>query len=1068
MSQVIFDSCRITNNIAMKNGGGIYYDTYSSGDYFANLNPTDSSIDLDSLTIIEGNSADLGGGMYMLIKTISNGGHPEIYNPSGDTITINLNVNGAKIRNNSSTNGGGVYMIRTDMVYHSSINLNYGNIADNTASSFGGGIYASGGIAINVGDASISDSLKVISNSAKYGGGIYISDGDIIVNNGFVGMENKPNMSIGGNGGAIYLNNGNITVNGGHVDYNQANRANNEGGSGGAFYAEDGTATINGGSISYNKAELNGGGFYVNAPNSSALTTIRNGAFISKNEATNGSGGGIYAQQGNVEFSDGYIQYNYASEQGGGIYIGSTGALALKGSAHLLGNHVPSGHEGGGVYLKGVLTIGEQLPEEQLGIIDAQYNFAHTLTGSETAEEYATSGIADSTRNNVYLPEPEVRDDHTDVITIIENGIKLDSKIGFSVPHGNVPVIYCAYSPTSRAYLHQFSTGQDYQYSVFDDTDRYTAVQYDNVSSLDPDHVYLYGFWTNEVTGDTEEDYCEVDLSEFDNDTILITTPCELAYFISWVNGRSNLTPHPNANAKLMADIDMSEFGWVPIGHLTQGYKGHFDGNGHTVSGIISMLNTEYTDYGFFGRLNGGTVKNLFIKDATYLIEKKKNHQLYIGAIAGTTAAGSVIENCEASAVIFSDTLNTVMGGLVGKQDGGVLHSSIGIAEITGNLIGGLVGDLESGGNLRNSFANAKLNRMENADAYYGGLIGKNSGTVENCYVRLLDNTVLSDSDFGILVGDNTDGTVNYCYAPDGMTHYKVTGAAPNGSGTYGITQLPYLYKHRDTQVDANNDYVPTGTDADKQLMIVLNRWVDTINSKQSAINYTKWGRPWQESDAQKPLNDDYPILKMPMGEAVAAEAGDPYLYYNPVDSLLVRYTDAESAIWVYRNPSDTVRGDNSTSAAKLYIAEDVVLLNANALKAYVGITLDNSAGAGGAYPTYFPGVPDATDWHMIATPLSDAPIGINYDNGTYDFDYGHPSGMPYYLFYPKDDAKHGYFPSHRFGKEYPGSAATIEEGNYYTEWDFYSYYEPEYHWINFKRNSASHGGRPLQHRLLW
>jgi hypothetical protein len=64
---------------------------------------------------------------------------------------------------------------------------------------------------------------------------------------------------------------------------------------------------------------------------------------------------------------------------------------------------------------------------------------------------------------------------------------------------------------------------------------------------------------------------------------------------------------------------------------------------------------------------------------------------------------------------------------------------------------------------------------------------------------------------------------------------------------------------------------------------------------------------------------------------------------------------------------------------------------------------------------------------------------------------------MPYYLFYPKADAKHGYFPSHRFDESYPSSDATIEAGSYYQEWDFYSYYEPEYHWINFKRNSNSH-----------
>jgi hypothetical protein len=226
-------------------------------------------------------------------------------------------------------------------------------------------------------------------------------------------------------------------------------------------------------------------------------------------------------------------------------------------------------------------------------------------------------------------------------------------------------------------------------------------------------------------------------------------------------------------------------------------------------------------------------------------------------------------------------------------------------------------------------------------------------------------------------------------------------------------------------------------------------------------VTYTKWGRPWHENDNVKPLNDDFPILRMPMCEAVGAKVGDPYLYYNPVDSLLVRYTDDESAVWLYRNPSDVVRGDNSASDAKLYIAEDVALINLNELNAYVGITLDNSAGGNGANPTYgyMLGITtDATDWHMISTPLTDAPVGIDYsDNGSYDFSWGHPEGMPYYLFYPKADAKHGYFPSHRFGENYPSSDATIEAGNYYQEWDFYAYSEPNYHWINFKRNSNSH-----------
>jgi hypothetical protein len=210
----------------------------------------------------------------------------------------------------------------------------------------------------------------------------------------------------------------------------------------------------------------------------------------------------------------------------------------------------------------------------------------------------------------------------------------------------------------------------------------------------------------------------------------------------------------------------------------------------------------------------------------------------------------------------------------------------------------------------------------------------------------------------------------------------------------------------------------------------------------------------------------------MPEYEACAAKVGDPYIYYGLVDDLMADHTAANEAIWMYKS-SENVTGDNSLSDALLYIAEDVALLNENELTAYVGITLDNSAGAGAADPTYAEELNmggDATDWHMVSSSLSDAPIGINYTTGdAYDFDWGHPSGMPYYRFYPKGDAKCSYFPGMTYDWAManvqsdgtylynPDDSAPAANGNYYQEWDFYSYDEVNYHWINFKRNSASH-----------
>ena len=1094
---------QVNNNTAVASGGGLY--------------AANGNVSITGVGTINNNSARDGGAGYVA--------------GSSATLTLNGTGNGLQVNNNSASysstsygNGGGFYVGGGNVSISGKCTIN-----GNTASDDGGGFYTTGGtVTLNGANCVISNNTAEwwgggiraggsvsISNGHIYnnlgkkrGGGVYVSGGNFTMNGGTIGgttaQGNTTNTS--GEGGGLYMSSGTATITGGSISGNTAPSGNGggvymNGGTcilsngaaiggtsatyansaklGGGVYSNGGTITVRGGKIQRNTADLAGGGIYTNGDsgvvNMEKQTTKADQlSYIEYNTAQ--QGGGIFASRGVVNFSDGFIQYNFASDAGGGIYVDGSdtdeniyGKLYLRGSANLYRNYVPEGHSGGGVYLKGVVQIGEQVSNPSLlGTIRVQENYA-----GDSYEYYSPTGdtinnLTANTRNNIYLPDPDtVHSDnltrpHRGVITLVENGINIEkTRVGFSVPHGFVPVIYSDYSSTSRDYLHQFSTGRANQYAVFDDSRHYIAVQYSNQPEIfDPDHVYLYGFWSNEVTGSEDDEYCYVDPETFD--PMNIATPCELAFFISYVNGLNNQTAHPYADGRLVADIDMSAFGWVPIGHLTQGYHGHFDGNGHTVSGILSLLNTEYTDYGFFGNLNGGTVENLFVKDARFSIEvRDDNKQVYIGGIAGHSNGG-VIENCEVQSIMYAEDTRTIMGGVIGEMAMGTVHSVCAMPAMTGNTMGGLVGQLVKG-TLQNSFANGKF-VCENNGYYSGGLVGScNSGSlVENCYVRLQGVTGTT-SRFGVFVGNNSGGAIKFCYAPSGYTNYMATGNDPTGHGNYAVSELPYLYAHRDTQVTLvageDNVYVPEGDDVDKQMLVALNRWVDTINSTQSAIEYTSWGRPWQESDVLKFVNDDYPVLKMPVAEAVAAKQNDPYLYYSGIDNLLSLYTGANESMWLYRTPDDTVRGNNASSNAKLYIDENVVLINNNPLKAYVGITLDNSAGSAGANPTYFTDVTDATDWHMVSTSLSNAPMGINYtDAAAYEFDYTHPEGMPYYRFYPKTDAKHGYFPSHRYGTTYSADdSSPVVGGNYYTEWDFYSYYEPEYHWINFKRNSASH-----------
>ena len=856
-------------NAASSNGGGVYMDggdflmkagTIGWGSTtFKNTAVNGAGVFMNGGSFkmkngyLRGNYASgNGGGVYSVggICEVtggyigqSNNSHNEAVNgggiySAGGVVTIDNDSTAVYIEYNKATNGGGIYTTAGGSITIEKTDSSRAvEIRNNEATNNGGGVFAGGMITISGGNV-------LLNKSAVRGGGVYVDGGTFNFNNGVIGgttAEGNRTTGSGSFGGGLFMNSGTANIAGGTISGNQTDRQGQGGGIymnggtctlsngatigglpngslsyansakyGGGIYSAGGTITVKGGKIQYNTASTAGGGIYTNGADGVVNMEKQTSkadmlSYIEYNTAE--EGGGIYANRGVVNFSDGFIQYNHASNAGGGIYVNDNGGddygtLYLKGSANLRRNNVPEGHSGGGVYLKGKVVVGEQTAN--LGVIKAQENFA----GDEYVYEWNDTGhpetdsidqVTANNRNNIYLPDPgdpSVLTNHRDVITVIENGISLQSNVGFSVPHNYVPVIYCAPSSTSQDYLDQFSTGHEYQYMLFDDTRHYVAVHYpDRPDIFDRDHVYLYGFWANVVTGNEHDMECPISAADFEGqDPIEISDACELAFFISWVNGLNGLETHADANAILLADIDMSKYGWVPIGDLTHGYSGTFDGNGHTVTGISSLLYREYQDYGFFGRLDGGTVKDLFVKDASYVLDNMPN--LVIGGLVGEITTASTVENCEVSSRITATNTTTVVGGLIGRMNAGTVHSTIGISDMKGYLLGGLVGEL-LGGSLYNSFSNCKYTKAESHDKYMGGLAAVNRGTVENCYARLRGSAPTGN--FGILVGDNTGGVVNYCYAPAGMTDYKAAGANPTGHGNYGDSFLPYLYGHRDT-----------------------------------------------------------------------------------------------------------------------------------------------------------------------------------------------------------------------------------------------------------------------------
>ena len=448
------------------------------------------------------------------------------------------------------------------------------------------------------------------------------------------------------------------------------------------------------------------------------------------------------------------------------------------------------------------------------------------------------------------------------------------------------------------------------------------------------------------------------------------------------------------------------------------------------------------------------------------------------------------------------EPINAHLGGIVGlvgrdrangASSAGEVHSCISTAYLKGYDMGGLVSELDN--------ENCLLNNCFSYPAYHiwfptqsssiGGFASTNkAGKIQNCYLRERSAVVTGESnDYhygingiiqyiasnqngkgytqreddtkyrfnGLFVGENLS-TLNYCYYPEYGTSetvapfvsvkpigYTGTLVSAQGVGKFTATSTPYLYMHADNDITlesstGTNDFIKN-TDTWPRFLKTMNNWVET----NGASKYTKWFRTTADG-----VNNDYPVLKIMDFNTVGSD-DQVVLFYGDINDMMgnsARYflTEGKSddVMCLYQNAAVTTGNNGAT----LYINEDVAITQTHSLDAYVGITLDNSAGANGAmsgHPTQ-PNPDDAIDWHMFSTSLSNAPLGINYtDSNVHDFSYN-PNDNPDYPFFD-EDVKDGYFPSKTYGTG----------ADYNADWDFYTFEEKFHHWMNFKRNSVSH-----------
>ena len=519
--------------------------------------------------------------------------------------------------------------------------------------------------------------------------------------------------------------------------------------------------------------------------------------------------------------------------------------------------------------------------------------------------------------------------------------------------------------------------------------------------------------WVEEVTA-KPAGYTE------SGNNVTISSAEGLAWFISRVNGL-NIDEETNPSASnfsgktvtLTADVDMSDYVWVPIGYTsTRSFSGTFDGGYHTISGlhianaaeitaVESVMGSAMKCTGLFGyagdnavvknvMLFGGSLCNNYDNGDAELLDNG-----ILGGIVGDANSNNArIEMCETAVTLTALGNIALMGGVAGCALN--VTACMSMSELNydsyqiGSGVGGVVGNSFIA--TKDCFANATIEGT--GEATTGAVVGVFINNAQNLYAH-------PDASGATTVANG--GTINNVFAP-------ASGYSLNGYNNT-FTAVNYTYGQQ------NNLIIGTGS-----LM------VDTLN-KNVAEGY-KWIRP-----STSHINNGYPIVVRSNDAdlmAVVGIANDKKLYFGEANAMIDKYKDNENAhIYIYNNGMLTIKPTDGK--AKLFIDEhaSIKLSGVSGVKATVGITIDNSANNGEMH----------RDWHSFATPLSNAALGILYPNPTTQYNVSETliEGTHYTI----NTSDSSYFHNGLTGHA--------------SELDYYDFYEPQYHWINMRRNPNSH-----------
>lgn len=431
------------------------------------------------------------------------------------------------------------------------------------------------------------------------------------------------------------------------------------------------------------------------------------------------------------------------------------------------------------------------------------------------------------------------------------------------------------------------------------------------------------------------------------DDPFQIETAAQLAHFAKTVNeGEAYLYKY----IVLTADIDLANKEWTPIGNHSNPFKGNFNGDNHTVTGM--QISGELDRVGLFGECTkhnvNSAIKNITVKDSVICGIN------FVGAIVGY-AEEINIENCRS----IGNTINgkTDVGGICGKIGGysvGKVSQCYNSSKVTGRgRVGGIAG---MGGIAENCLNTGEIMIINKAyQSAGGGIFGIFDDTTASASITACVNLgkVSGGESFGGIVGSTdskSTGHISNCYynmdaitggfdAGTALTAGQLCGALPKGldsaswkegsvdtstakatqgrfgtaTGTYiNLTKVADIKETKTAPVPVYNYVTTNGDDWDIYTLITTAEEFAAIGQDRDE---TKWS-------ANYVLGNDIDVSGVQLSSI--GDPGTPYTGKFSGDGHTISHVDMTKEDGVYSSGLFAQIGNSSGKSGK------VILLAAN------------------------------------------------------------------------------------------------------------------------------------------